>query len=157
MPRYYVLEFQPWANVVAVTEDGRLVLVEQHRHALGRSGLEIPGGGVDPGEDAMRAAVRELAEETGFVPDDVRLIGRHAPNPALQNNWMTTFLATGCRRLQEPSPDPYEDLRVVLKSIPETYEAVLKGEVHHSIVIASLLMALPHLGFSLPLPTPVSR
>jgi ADP-ribose pyrophosphatase len=154
MPNYYTLEFPDWVNVVPVTEDGKIVLVEQFRHSLGESGLEIPGGSTDAadGGDPKRAALRELREETGYVPDEIRLVGKHAPNPAMQNNFMHTYIAYGCRKLQEPEPDAFEDLRTVVLSIPEVISHIISGKIRHSIVMASILIALPALGFSLPVP-----
>jgi 8-oxo-dGTP pyrophosphatase MutT (NUDIX family) len=152
MPNYYVLEFPDWVNIVPVTDDGKIVLVEQQRHAAGDTFLEIPGGSLDPrtGEDTKRAVLRELVEETGYVPDDLRLIGVHHPNPAMQNNKMHTYIGFGCRQLEKQNLDPFEDITVVLKEIPEVIELILTGKLTHTIVIASLLYALPVLGFSLP-------
>lgn len=152
MPNYYVMEFPDWVNVVPVTDDGRIVLVEQYRHALGKTVLEFPGGSTNPGEneDPKKAGLRELAEETGYVPEDIRLLGVHAPNPAMQNNRMHTFIAFGCKKIQEPDPDPFEDLRTVLLPVSEVIEKVLSGEINHSIVVSSLFYALPALGFHLP-------
>ena len=84
------------------------------------------------------------------MPEDVRLIGVHNPNPAMQNNRMHTFIAFGCKKLQEPDPDPFEDLRTVLLPVHEVIEKVMSGEINHSIVVASLMYALPSLGFHLP-------
>lgn len=157
MPNYYVLEFPDWANIVPITDDGQIVLVEQYRQAAEGSYLEIPGGSLDPrtNEDPKRAVLRELLEETGYVPDDIRLLGVHRPNPALQNNRMHTYIGYGCRHVQEPQLDPFEDIRVVTKPIPEVIEMVLNGKIDHSIVVASILYALPALGFHLP--TSVSK
>jgi len=152
MSNYYVMEFPDWVNIVPVTEDGRIVMIEQYRQAAGATFLEIPGGSMDPksGEDAKRACLRELVEETGYVPDDLRLIGSHHPNPAMQNNRMHTYIGFGCRLLEKQNLDPYEDIKVVLKEIPEVIELILSGKLTHSIVVASLLYALPVLGFHLP-------
>lgn len=152
MPRYYVMEFPDWVNIVPVTHDGKIVMVEQYRHASGRVHLEIPGGATDKkgpdgtGEDPKRAAIRELAEETGYVPEDIRLVGKHFPNPAMQNNAMWTYVGFGCRKLGDPDPDPYEDLRTVLLPVNEVYDKVRAGEINHSIIVASLLYAMPFLG-----------
>ena len=155
MPQYYVFEFPDWANIVPITEDGKIVLVEQYRHANGKLCLEIPGGSTNApqdgkAEDPKKAAVRELLEETGYVPEDVRLVGVHAPNPALQNNRMHTYVAFGCRKMEEPDPDPFEDLKVVTATVPEVIEMIFDGRINHSIVVASILYALPTLGFHLP-------
>jgi ADP-ribose pyrophosphatase len=154
MPNYYVMEFSDWVNIIPVTEDGKIVLVEQYRQAAGETFLEIPGGAIDPHElgDPKRAALRELREETGYVPDDIRLIGVHHPNPAMQNNRMHTFVGFGCKLLEKQELDPFEDITVVTKSIPEVVELIMTGKMTHSIVIASILYALPTLGFHLPRP-----
>ena len=155
MPSYYVMEFADWVNVVPVTEDGKIVLIEQYRHASGEVCIEIPGGSTHPGqnEDPAKAALRELAEETGYIPDDVRLIGIHRPNPAMQNNRMHSFIAYNCKKLQEVELDPYEDIRVFTATIPEVVEMIFNGRINHSLIVATLLYALPVLGFHLPLPT----
>jgi 8-oxo-dGTP pyrophosphatase MutT (NUDIX family) len=152
MPNYFVLEFADWVNIVPVTEDNKIVLVEQFRQAGGEVCLEIPGGTTHPGanESPEKAVLRELREETGYVPDEVRLIGVHSPNPAMQNNLMHTYIGFGCRLLEEPEPDPFEDIRVVTRSIPEVVDMIFAGEIRHSIVVASILYALPTLGFHLP-------
>jgi 8-oxo-dGTP pyrophosphatase MutT (NUDIX family) len=152
MPNYYVMEFPDWVNIVPVTEDNKIVLVEQYRQASGEVCLEIPGGSTHPGanESPEKAAVRELREETGFVPDDVRLIGVQQPNPAMQNNRMHTYIGFGCRLLEKPELDPFEDIEVVTVPIPEVYDMIFTGKIRHSIVVASLLYALPVLGFNVP-------
>ncbi|MES2963091.1 MAG: NUDIX hydrolase [Bdellovibrionota bacterium] len=154
MPNYYVMEFPDWANIVPVTDDGKIVLVEQYRQARGETCLEIPGGSTDPHtkEDPKKAAMRELLEETGYVPDDIRLIGVHSPNPAMQNNRMHTYIAFGCKKVAEPDLDPFEDIRVVTATVPEVIEMIFNGKIDHTIVVASLLYALPTLGFHLPMP-----
>lgn len=153
MPNYYVLEFPDWVNIVPVTEDNKIVLVEQYRQAIGETTLEIPGGSTDPGvdEDPKKAALRELLEETGYVSDDVRLLGVHSPNPALQNNKLHTFVAFGCWFQQEPQLDPYEDIRVVTLPIPDVIDKIFTGEINHTLIVASLLYSLPVLGFHLPM------
>lgn len=152
MPHYYVMEFNDWANIVALTDDNQMILVRQYRHAADEVHLEIPGGGVDlrKNETPQQAAVRELLEETGYSAENVRLVAKHRPNPAMQNNYMHTFIATGCRRVQAPTPDAFEDIEVLTMPIPEVMERVMAGEINHTIVVASLLYALPILGFSIP-------
>lgn len=141
MPQYFVLEFPHWVNVVALTEDHRLVMVRQFRHAARTDSLEIPGGAGHVGEDPIFGAQRELKEETGFESSEWSLVGSHYPNPAMQNNVMVTFLATHCRKTSEASPDPFEDIEVELVDPNEVYKMVEDGRINHSIVMASLAMA----------------
>ena len=67
IPSYYVLEYPDWVNVIARTDDGRFLLIDQYRHGLGRTSYEIVAGVRDP-QDAtpLDAARRELYEETGY-------------------------------------------------------------------------------------------
>lgn len=63
---YYVLEYPTWVNVIAITTDGRFVMVEQYRHGLQDIFTELVAGVAEKGETPIEAAKRELLEETGF-------------------------------------------------------------------------------------------
>ena len=149
MPRYYVIDFPDWVNIVPVTEHGEIVLVEQYRHATQEYTLEIPGGSTDPNcnEPPESAAIRELAEETGYVSEEVHFVGSQAPNPALQSNLAHTFVALNCKKTKELHLDPFEDIHVVTKPISEVYDLIFQGKMRHSIIVAALFMALPRLGY----------
>lgn len=134
---FYVIEAPDWVNVVAVTEDDDVVLVRQQRQGIGAATLEIPGGMVDPGESPLEAARRELEEETGYRADDWREIGRVRPNPALQGNACTTFLALGARKVAEPAFDGTEDIEVVLVPRAALADLVTRGDIDHALVVSA--------------------
>ncbi|RMH20339.1 MAG: NUDIX hydrolase [Acidobacteria bacterium] len=134
---YQVLHMPDWVNVVALTGDGEMVLVEQYRHGIDRLTLEIPGGAVDAGEAPADAAARELREETGFAGDPPVLLGRVSPNPAIQTNACTTWLIRRARRVAAPQPDEGEDLAVRLVPRSEIDALVAAGDVDHALVIAA--------------------
>ena len=68
---FYVFDMRDWVNITPITPEGDVVLVKQYRRGTDNITLEIPAGSLDPGEtDAYQAALRELREETGYVPDD---------------------------------------------------------------------------------------
>jgi ADP-ribose pyrophosphatase len=128
-----------WINVLAFTLQGELLMVEQFRHGIDRSTLEVVGGVVDEGEAPADAARRELLEETGHVAGTWVPLGSVAPNPAIQNNRCHFFLALDCRAEAGLSLDPSEELRVW--SVPwEEAEARLRdGGLDHALVQVAFL------------------
>lgn len=138
---FVVLEMPSWVNIVPMTDDGQVVLIRQYRHGIRDVALEIPGGVVEPNEPPEAAAVRELREETGYVAERVRLLARVHPNPAIQNNYCYLFAAEGCRKTEQPSPDPFESIEVSLCPRAAISDLVHRGEITQSMVIAALAMA----------------
>jgi 8-oxo-dGTP pyrophosphatase MutT (NUDIX family) len=135
---FFVLEGADWVNVVALTESGEMLFVRQWRHGTGEETLEIPGGCIDPDDASpLAAARRELREETGWVSDDWTELGWVSPNPAIQANRCFTFLARGCRKVGEPSPDGTEDLRVETHAESEVAALVREGRIRHALVLAA--------------------
>ena len=95
---YYVWEFPPWINVIAVTTEHQIVLIRQYRHGIGKVFYELPAGVHDKaGESLLESAKRELLEETGFGGGLWCKWMELSANPALQNNITTTFLAIALR------------------------------------------------------------
>ena len=134
---FYRLQGPDWVNVVAFTAEGDLLVVEQFRHGIDASTLEIPGGGCDPGETPLTAARRELREETGH--DTVRWIalGSCTPNPATQDNRCHTFLALDCESIGGLTLDPAEELQVWACDWRDWQERMRCGEIHHALVLSA--------------------
>ncbi len=141
---FSVLDTPDWVNVIAVTDDGELVLVRQHRTGVGALSLEIPGGMVDPGETARQAAERELMEETGYRAKQWTEIGRVRPNPAFHTNWCTTFLASGAEFDRPAELHGIEDIEVELYTRPDLDRLIREGEIDHALVIAAAYWAGIH-------------
>lgn len=141
---FYALQAPDWINVIPMTPEGEVVLVEQYRYGLEAPTLEIPGGMIDEGETATEAARRELREETGYVAEELESLGRVSTNPAFLTNFAHIFLATGCRREGRADPDP--DERFLVHTLPRDrfIEMVREGTIHHSIVVAAVARLLLH-------------
>jgi 8-oxo-dGTP pyrophosphatase MutT (NUDIX family) len=132
---FYVIEAPDWINVIPLTEDGRVVLIEQYRHGTCEVSLEIPGGMVDAGESPRDAAARELLEETGYEASGVTFLGKTRPNPAIQDNWIHTFVARGVERRGEPSNAGTEQTIVRLVPLDVIPSLIAEGKITHSLVV----------------------
>lgn len=109
---YHVVEVADWVNVVAINTAGCIVLVEQYRHAVGHTMLEIPAGHVEPGETPDAAVRRELLEETGYGGGAWHTLGAMHPASSRFTNEVHSFLALGVIKMAEPKREASEDLRV---------------------------------------------
>ena len=135
---FYILRTHDWVNVVALTHQDELILIEQWRQGVRRVTLEIPGGIIDPGEAPFQAATRELAEETGYTAPRWHHLFSIEPNPAIQDNRCHTFLALDAVPTQRPDFDEHEYCRVVLRPWSEVPNLVANGQITHSLVAVAL-------------------
>jgi 8-oxo-dGTP pyrophosphatase MutT (NUDIX family) len=142
IPDYWISEYPPWVNVVAVTEADQVVLIRQYRPGLGDVHYEIPAGVVEEGEDIEAAARRELAEETGYGGGRWSRLTRLSANPALQNNITTSYLAEGVVPLGRAQPEATEDLRAHLVPLAAIRDLIESGEMIQALHAAPLLLYL---------------
>jgi 8-oxo-dGTP pyrophosphatase MutT (NUDIX family) len=143
--RFSLIECVDWVNVIALTGDDRVVLIRQFRPGTNDVCIEIPGGMVDPGESPAAAAARELAEETGYTSQRWRTLGQVAPNPAIFNNYLHSFLALDAEPTTSPKPDGGEVLRIETAPLDDVHAMLRDGRIDHALVVD----AFAHLAFEL--------
>lgn len=138
-----VLETSDWVTVVAVTVDGKIVMVEQYRFGVGELTIEPVAGMVDEHEDSLDAAKRELLEETGFGEGAWRYLGSVQANPAIHNNLCHHWLVEDVVFMQDPTPDSGEAIRVHLMTLDEVKDAIAGGRLKHSLGLSALSRVFP--------------
>lgn len=140
---FVVIDAPDWVNVLALTPDGRLVMVNQFRYGIDAFSWEIPGGMIDVGEDPVAAAVRELQEETGYVGTSARLLGSVNPNPAIMNNRCHLVLVEGVVLKEAQEWDEDEEIELTTLPVDEVYAWGQNGRITHSLVLNALLLFAP--------------
>jgi ADP-ribose pyrophosphatase len=134
---FFILESNPWVNVIPLTEDNEVVMVRQYRHGIHDVTLEIPGGLIDDGDTPEQAAWRELSEETGYGAEEMIPLGFVYPNPAIQNNKCFTFFARNAMQVGEQDQDGGEDIEILLKPLSEIPGMIHEGVITHSLVVVA--------------------
>ncbi|WP_420150511.1 NUDIX hydrolase [Spirosoma sp.] len=142
IPNYFVFEYPNWVNVVAVTKEGQLVLIRQYRHGIADIHYELCAGVIDPEEEPLIAAQRELLEETGFGGGDWRLIMTLSANPGTHNNLTYAFLATGVEPIQGQHLEKTEEITVHVVSPERALEIIDSSEMIQALHVAPLLKYL---------------
>lgn len=138
MEDYYVLEYPDWINVIAISEDGKFIIEEQYRHGTQSIDYEICAGTLEKGEDPLKAAQRELLEETGYAGGDWVLYCESAPNPAAMTNMNHTYLATNVKYTGARHLEKTEDIKIHLLNYNELKQIIKGGKIKQGQMLAPL-------------------
>ena len=133
-----MLETPDWVNIVALTVEGKILVVKQFRLGTEAVTTETPAGVMEEGEDPQDAAIRELAEETGYTTDDWTCLGWVEPNPAYQDNHCHQFLARNVIRTQDVNQDDGEDVEFCEMTLEEVKEEIKVGRTRNSLSLLTL-------------------
>lgn len=135
-----IVEHRGAVALVVLTEQRKIVMVKQYRHAMRDVMLEIPAGKIDNGEhDPMTAAVRELKEETGYTADNIRYIGKMFPSVAYSEEGLWLYFCSGLTK-GERNLDDDEAIDVVEYDFDEVCHRIENGELGDSKTICAVLM-----------------
>lgn len=137
-PEFYILEYPTWINVIAITKEGKFVMVEQYRHGLQDVFTELVAGVAEDGESPLEAARRELLEETGYGNGNWELFSVLSQNPSATTNLTYSFLATDVELISEQHLDETEDIAVRLLTEEEVRQLLLSDEMKQSLMAAPL-------------------
>ncbi len=142
LPDYYRIEMPDWAQIFAVTDDGRVPMVRHYKHGARTVSLELPAGYIEPGEAPERAARRELLEETGFVADDWRYLGRFFVDGNRGCGATHVFLARGARQVGSPQLEQSEIMEQQRLTVAEVRAAWLAGALQNVGTLGAVGLAL---------------
>ena len=135
-----IVEHSGGVAVIPVDEDGTVWCVRQYRYAFAEHMLEVPAGKLEPGEDPLTCAVRELSEETGLTAEKLTYLGPLYPSPGYCREILHLFLATGLQR-GSAHLDNGEFLDVELHSLSEMTEMVMNNELADAKTAMAVLKA----------------
>lgn len=140
-----IVEHRGAVAIVPILADGRVVLVRQFRYAVGQVSLEIPAGTLEPGEEPLACARRELEEETGYQAIRWEQLGTIWPTPGYSTEEIILFIA------RDLTPGPArpefdEALSVTIMSWSEIWEAIEEGRLRDAKSIVALTWAARRLG-----------
>jgi ADP-ribose pyrophosphatase len=138
-----VVQHAACVAVVPVDAGGNVLLVRQYRQAPGKDLLEIPAGGIDPGEGPEEAVIREMQEEIGYRPGKVVRLGGFYSSPGFCDEYLHLYLAEDLEpgRLYAEDTPGIEVVPVPLKEVPAL---LASGEVEDSKTVAGLLYYLEY-------------
>lgn len=141
---FVVMSAPDWVNVIALTPDGRIVLVRQFRYGINEFSLEIPGGVMEAGEDPVTGGLRELREETGYAGASATLLGSVHPNPAIQSNRCHFVLVEAAVPAHALDWDPDEEIQITTERVDDVLALARSGGIVHGLVLNALLLFEPH-------------
>jgi len=132
-------------GIVPLDDEDNVILVRQYRHAVGRTLLEIPAGGMEDGEDPRQSALRELEEETGYTAGSLEQIGGAYAAPGYSTEFLYLFLATGLRPGSSRNDDD-EEIEVVPVPLKDILQMIRSGDLCDGKSIIGLLTLLLYRG-----------
>lgn len=136
-----IVEHSDCVAIIALDGEDNVLLVEQFRKPVAKKLLEIPAGGIEPGEDLEDCVRRELREETGFLPKKVVRLGGFYSSPGYSTEYLHFFLAT--ELISNPlQAEDSESIKLVRVPLGEVHGLITSGEICDAKSIAALLFFL---------------
>jgi len=138
---FYAIEITEFAVVVAFDHEGRVLLLRHYRHGARQTTWSLPSGYLDPGENALTAAKRELLEETGCEATSWEQLGRFVVDGNRGCGWADLFLAGGVVQRAQPHSGDLAEIEICFMPFEEAMNRLSSGEVAELATAAALSMA----------------
>lgn len=127
-------------GIIPITNDGRLIVVEQYRKPLERSLVEIPAGKLEPGEEPAVTAVRELEEETGFGANSFTYLQTIATSPGFADEVIHLYVAKDLYKIENPaSLDEDEFVELMTVSLEEAEKMIEDGRIFDAKTVIAVM------------------
>lgn len=147
---FFITKHSDAAIIMPVTEDGKILLLNEYRHPCRDVLLSLAGGHLEEGDNAEEAARRELLEETGYIADKFEFIQAVYADPPRTGRQWHFFIARGAKRVAEQDLTEFEDLEIVLLTPQELMDALVNGKVTNLPDMGLMFLGLQKLGFLKP-------
>lgn len=135
-----IVEHGGAVGIVAINDNNEVILIKQFRKPIEKVIWEIPAGKLEVGENPKECAIRELKEETGYEPQNLKLIHKFFTSAGFSNQKIYIYLATGLT-LGKSNPNDDESLEVYKISLEEAYNMVVKNEIEDAKTSIGILLA----------------
>ena len=136
-----IVEYSDCVAIIAIDADDNVLLVKQFRKPVEKVLLEIPAGGIDPGEDPVTTVSRELREETGYLPRKVERLGGFYSAPGYSSEYLYLYLATDLTSSPLYAEDT-DSIRLVRVPVAQISSLITSGSICDAKSIAGLLTFL---------------
>lgn len=127
---FYSVTIPDAVAIVAITDDKKIVLKKEYKHAFGDELIEVPAGMFEPEEkDGLAVAKRELLEETGYTSEEWEYLGDTVESSSKLTNRMHIYLAVNCKKIAEQTLDKTEELDVMVIPFEKAIDMVMTNEI----------------------------
>lgn len=147
---FYQTKLADCAIILPVTPDGKLVLLNEYRHACRQKLISLPGGNIEEGDNPFETAIKELKEETGYTSERLEFIQAVYADPPRTGRRWHFFIAHDAIQTTSQDLTEFEDIEILLISPDELISSLQNGSITNLPDIGLLYLGLHKLGFLKP-------
>ena len=138
---YYQIKLPEYTVIFAETAEGRVIVERQYKHGVGKVTLSLPAGSIEVGESPLKAAQRELLEETGYSSSEWASLGTFTPNGNYGCGLLHMFRARQSHKVAEPDSGDLEEMEILLIEPGELVDSLRQGNIDMLSTAAAIALA----------------